>query len=115
MIDFACEQFDITSIIKCSFSMTKADLKILYFMAGKSSEWYTTEAIAKKLKLNLSTVQRAVKKLYEKGLAERNQNNLDNGGYIFIYKSKPKKEINTIIMRIVNGWVSKVESELSKW
>jgi predicted transcriptional regulator len=115
MIDFACQQFDLTSIIKCSLSLTKADFKVLSFMTQNTSEWLTSDDLAKKLKLNLSTIQRAVKKLHEKELVDRNQNNLDNGGYIYIYKSKPKSDIADIIMKIVNAWVSKVGDELKNW
>jgi predicted transcriptional regulator len=115
MIDFACQQFDLTTIIKCSLNLTKADFKVLVFMTQNHSEWFTSDDLAKKLKLNLSTIQRAVKKLHEKGLADRNQNNLDNGGYIYIYKSKSKDEISAIIMKIVNNWVSTVEQELKRW
>ena len=115
MIDFACQQFDLTTIIKCSLNLTKADFKVMVFMTQNNSDWFTSEQLSKKLKLNLSTIQRAVKKLHEKSLAERNQNNLDNGGYIYIYKSKPKEEISAIIMKIVHNWASTVESELKRW
>lgn len=115
MIDFACKEFKVEAIIKCSLMLTKADFKALKYLADNSKEWYTTEDLAKKLKLNLSTVQRAVKKLHEKNLAERTQNNLDNGGYIYLYRSKPKEAIAAVIMSIVNNWVAKVNSELQKW
>ncbi|MFH0870746.1 MAG: MarR family transcriptional regulator [archaeon] len=115
MIDFACKQFKIEEIIKCSLMLTKADFKVLVMLSGSSKEWFTTEQLAKKLKLNLSTVQRAVKKLHGSGLVDRNQNNLDNGGYIYIYRAKAKEDVRSVIMGIVNNWVIKVESELKKW
>jgi predicted transcriptional regulator len=115
MIDFACKQFKIEEIIKCSLMLTKADFKVLVLLTGSSKDWFTTDQLAKKLRLNLSTVQRAVKKLYASGLVDRNQNNLDNGGYIYIYKAKPKEDVRSVIMTIVHNWVSKVEGELKKW
>jgi predicted transcriptional regulator len=115
MIDFACQEFKIESIIKCSLMLTKADFKVMRFLSDDGKDWFTTEEIAKKLKLNLSTVQRAVKKLHEKSLADRTQNNLDNGGYIYLYRSKSKEHIRSIIMGIVNNWVAKVNLELQRW
>ena len=115
MIDFACKQFKIEEVIKCSLGLTKADLKVMVLLTKNSTKWYTTDLIAEKMELNLSTAQRAVKKLHEKDILKRMQNNLDGGGYVYAYQVKDKDQIITVIMSIVNNWVNKVEAELSKW
>ncbi len=115
MIDFACKKFDLKEIIKCGLGLSKADCNIMMFLMDNPSEFYTTEKIASKLGLNLSTAQRAVKKLTEKGILLRLQNNLHSGGYEFAYKIKDKKKVREIILDIVKNWVKKVEEELEKW
>lgn len=115
MIDFACKRFDLREIIKCSLGLTKADCKLMMFLIKDYKDWHTTEDLSKKLKINLSTAQRAVKKLTERGIVIRSQENLTGGGYVYIYKVKNKKEISQIIMNIVGDWVKKVESEFDKW
>jgi len=60
-------------------------------------------------------VQRALKKLYETGVVIRSQKNLDNGGYIYVYQIKSKKEIHSLIMNVIRKWTKTVELELEQW
>ncbi len=115
MIDFACRVFLLDEIIKCSLGITKADFKVMDFLVKNSEEHFTTEELAKKLSLNLTTIQRAVKKLYEQKVLERKQNNLDNGGYVFIYKIVSKRAVKQIILEIIDKWKANVETALEKW
>ena len=114
MIDFACKKFNIEEIIKCSLGLTKAEFEIFRFMIEESME-YSTHDIAKKKKLELSTVQRTVKKLVDKGLVHRRQVNLDQGGYIYLYQIKSRKEMKEKIITIIHEWSGKVEKELHLW
>lgn len=115
MIDFACKQFKLDEVIKCGLGLAKADYKLLEYLMKHTTDWYTTEQLAKTMNLNLSTIQRSVKKLYERDILQRNQQNLDNGGYIFIYKIKDKSHIKKRLMEIVQNWVKKVDLELNHW
>ena len=114
MINFACKRFKLEEIIKCGLGLTKADCKVFMYLLDES-DWVTTESIAEKLDLNLSTVQRAVKKLFTSEILDRTQENLDGGGYIFLYQHKPKKIIKKIIMGKVSDWTVLVDSALNKW
>lgn len=115
MIDFACKEFKIEDIIKCGLNLTKADLDVLRFFLQSEQEWLNTEHIAKGLGLNLSTVQRGVKKLYERDILIRSQNNMDGGGYFFVYTVRNKKEIRKLIMQLISNWTIMVDAELQKW
>ncbi|MBW3004198.1 HTH domain-containing protein [Candidatus Woesearchaeota archaeon] len=114
MIDFACKRFQLRDVIKCALGLSKADLRLMQFLM-ESDEWHTTDVLAKKLNLNLSTIQRGVKKLYEKKVLLRSQTNLDQGGYVFNYKIKPKPALRDLIMDIVNNWVKTLGTELNTW
>jgi predicted transcriptional regulator len=114
MIDFACKTFKLEDVIKCGLGLTKADLKIFKFLIKLNAE-ATSEEISKKNHLDLSTVQRTVKKLYEKKILFRHQTNLDGGGYIFSYKTKSKKAITLILNEIITKWQERVENELNNW
>lgn len=114
MIDFACKRFKIEEIIKCGLGLTRADYEIFSHLV-EIEKWCTTESIANKLSLNLSTVQKAVKKLHEKDILERMQKNLNNGGYIYNYRIKPKPYIRSLIMKIVDNWAKKVGESLKEW
>jgi len=114
MIDFACKTFKLDEVIKCGLGLSKADIKLMKFLLS-DEDWVTTSDLSKKLSLNLTTIQRSVKKLYEKGVVLRSQENLDSGGYIFLYKIKPKAALKDLIMGIVKNWVRTVEKEFEKW
>ena len=114
MIDFACKKFDMNEIIKCSLGLAKADFIILnFFMRCKES--LTTDEISEKTGLQLSTVQRSVKRLHEKKVLKRMQNNLGGGGYVFVYSIENKSSIKKIISETVHNWSKKVDSELERW
>lgn len=115
MIDFACREFDLDEIIKCSLGLTKAEYNILIKALEYKEEYFTAEELSKKIGLNLSTVQRAVKKLHEEKVLERKQNNLEGGGYIYIYKVIPRNELRKLLMKTIYNWTKRVETEINKW
>jgi predicted transcriptional regulator len=115
MIDFACKEFDLDDIIKCSLGMTKAEFKLVDMFLTSNQEWLTTQDIAKKLKLDLSTVQRCVKSLNEKDIIIRRQENLNSGGYVFRYQLKKREELREKIKDTISRWVSRVNDELDRW
>lgn len=115
MIDFACKEFDLEEIIKCGLSLTKTEQKIFrYFLNNKGKE-LTTINVAKKLSLNLTTLQKATKKLYEKEILIRHQKNLENGGYVYTYEIASKQKIRNVLKNIIKKWYERVESEIDKW
>ena len=115
MIDFACKQFSIDEIIKCGLGLSKADFVIMNFLIQHNELNFTTTEVSIKLGLNLTTVQRSVKKLYEREVVVRTQQNLDNGGYVYFYRIKDKSQLRSLIKDIIDGWVVKFHNELKKW
>lgn len=111
MIDFACKQFNLDDIIKCALGLSKADCKVFRFFLGQDQE-FTADIIAEKLSLDLSTVQRSLKKLTDKDLLERGQHNFTGGGYQYSYRSRSKSYVRKLIMDIIGGWTQRVEEGL---
>jgi len=112
MIDFACKEFSLDEVVKCGLGLTKADFRILKFLIENEDDWFTTENISKKTRFNLSTVQKTMKRLAEKDVVERKQNNIDGGGYFFIYKLRDKTYVRKVIMKTIKNWTRRVEKEL---
>jgi predicted transcriptional regulator len=115
MIDFACKQFNLDDVIKCGLGLTKIELQIMKYFLKDTSKTCTTSSISKKLNLNLTTIQKAVKKLSDKEVIIRHQKNLDNGGYVYTYECNSKSNIRTIIKKIIRNWSSKVEKNIDNW
>lgn len=114
MIDFACKRFKLDEVIKCGLSLTKAEYRLFEYFVKHHSE-FTTEQLAENIELDLTTVQRAVKKLFEEDVLQRNQQNLEGGGYVYVYSVKPKPELRRILMKIINNWVKTVDAALQNW
>ena len=115
MIDFACKRFELKEIIKCSLGCTKSDCAIMQYLLGQDEEYLSTDDISKKMGLDVTTVQRSVKKLHEKGIVKRRQENLSGGGYVFLYQAEEKRKIREIVSEIVMSWANRVKEALQKW
>jgi predicted transcriptional regulator len=115
MVDFACKEFEIEKIVKCSLNLTKADYKLLLFLMKNQEVFFTTNRLADELKLNLSTIQRSVKKLHSSRLLFRKQKNLEKGGYIFSYKVMSKGEVKRRVLESVEHWCNNIKSRVNRW
>jgi len=114
MIDFSCKKFNIAEIIKCSLGLSRSEFLLLEFLMKNKND-FTTEDLSKKLKLDKSTIQRAVKKLHGKQLVNRGQINREVGGYIFYYRIKDKNKIKKIILGVIDGWIGVVRNGINNW
>jgi predicted transcriptional regulator len=115
MIDFACKRFKIEDVIKCSLSLTKNECFLVKFFLDNSDDWFSAIDLKENNGLHLSSIQRSLKRLYEKKIIIRKQENLDLGGYVFYYKIRDKKELRDLILSIIKKWNYKLELELNKW
>jgi predicted transcriptional regulator len=111
---FACKKIDLYEIMKCSFALTKTEHNILLFLI-KTKQHLSTKEIAKQLSLERSTVQKAIKKLTEKNLIKRKQQNLGDGGYRFCYSSIKKSDIKKKMLKSVSDWHNSVNQMINKW
>ena len=114
MIDFACKNIRLEQLVRCSFTLTKTEYNLLLFLVDNDFIG-TTNQLSKKMKLERTTIQKAITKLLDKNIVERKQKNLERGGYSFFYNSKPRKEIRLKIKEIVNDWYKKTESAINKF
>ena len=114
MISFACKKLDIKDLIMCSFDMNKTDYKLFMFLVDKD-DFMTTNEIGIAMGLDRSSIQKSIKRLVEKDLVMRSQENLDGGGYLFTYRVKDKELIKRQILDMINSWNNLVTSELNRW
>ncbi len=111
MITFACKKIRLDEIVRCSFSLNKTEYNMLMFLLGKEKE-FDIHAISKKMGLERTTVQKALKKLLDKKLAKRRQLNIETGGYFFLYSAKNKIWIKTQLLKIIRQWEKTAEEEI---
>jgi predicted transcriptional regulator len=113
-LNFVCRLITLEQILHCSFGLNKTEISILkHLLSTKNEE--TIEEIMKEVSKDRTTVQRAVKRLFEKELIKRRQLNLGKGGYQFIYSSKPKSELKEKVFKIFHTFEENVGAEIQKW
>jgi predicted transcriptional regulator len=115
MIDFACRTLSLDDLVKCAFALTRTELGIFKFLVRHQGVAMTTEEIAEPLSLDTSTVQRAVKKLHDRGILRKQQQNLGKGGYVFVYTCVDKQHIKKIIEDNLEQFSKKVDAALQEW
>ncbi len=113
MITFACKKISLEDVVRCSFNLNKTEYRLFVFLFGKERE-FSVQAIARETRLERTTVQKALKGLLKKKLAERRQTNIKNGGYFFLYKVGGKTEIKEKLLNIIRQWQKSVEKEILK-
>jgi len=114
MITFACQDIEFSDLLRCSFELNKTEYNVLMYLLMTEKQFSAAD-IGKHMKLDRTTVQQAVKKLAEKNLIKRLQQNLGKGGYTFSYCIKDKSNIKDRMLKIVEEWHSSVVSEIGKW
>ena len=114
MISFACKKIDLKDLITCSFEMNKTDFNLFTFLM-KNDGFMTTHDIADGVGLDRTSVQKSIKRLVEKGIVERHQENLGSGGYTFVYRVKDKDMIKKQMLDRINTWSKMVKSEIDNW
>lgn len=114
MLKFACKKFNMSEIIQCSLGISKAECRLFEFLLYEEGN-FTAQEIAKKMKLDRTTVQKSIKTLVKNDIVVRKQKNLDKGGYIFSYEIKDKNVLRNKIKNIVSEWSTRVLEKIDKW
>jgi predicted transcriptional regulator len=114
MIQFACKKISRDELFRCSFNLDKTEFNVLKFLLRQKKGISTIE-ISDNLKLERTTVQKAVTRLIDKKLVSREKQNLPQGGYIYIYKAKDKTRIIQQIKKVVRDWYRAVVKDIERW
>lgn len=113
MIDFACTRIDVRDVLRCSFELTKSDLEVFAGLTERKT-WMTSAALEEQTGFDRSTVQRSLKRLYDKGLCERRQENSREGGYAFLYRAVSGESVAKRVMTTLDGFRELLRQTLTK-
>ena len=109
--DWRCRRMDSKELIKCTFDLSKTELRIFLHLLKTNSAIPSVD-IAKEIDLDRTTIQKSLKRLLEKGIVDRRQNNLDNGGYVFLYCVKKRDLLKEKMREIIGDWKNSAELQL---
>jgi len=77
MVKYLCKNFDLNSMVKCSFSLTDPELKV--FLEILKKENITVNYLSTKFKRDRSTIQKIILNLLEKNLISKIKKSLKQG------------------------------------
>ncbi len=113
MVIFSCKRISQEELTRCAFDLNKTGYNVLIFLLEKN-EKYTAFKISKGMKLDRTTIQKAIKNLVDKDLVKRTQRNISGGGYTFLYKINDKNEIKDKMKKVTHKWCKGVEEAINK-
>ena len=112
-MEFACKQVDVKDVIACSLGLKKSEYKVFEVLLHSDS--ITLKSLSKKLDLDRTTLQKIFKTFVNNDLVERYQENLDSGGYIFVYKIKDKQVLKKRINAAIDKWHDAARQAIDNW
>ena len=112
-MEFACKKIDVQDIIACSLGLKKSEYKV--FEALLRNDHVTLKDLSKQLGLDRTTLQKVLKNFIGNELVLRYQENLDNGGYVFVYKIKDKSFLKKKINVAIEKWHDSAKQAIEKW
>ena len=101
------EDVDIKYILRCILRLSPTEVEIYYLLQNKAKEPMTVAEIAKEMNKSRSTIERSLVKLVQLGLIARRPVLAKNGGYTYVYYTKPIDYVKQKLLQLVNAYYEK--------
>lgn len=102
-----------TDLLCCAFGLRDCEISVY---SSLMNEPMTVEKISSIICRDRSTTQRALKKLLDKGLIERERKHLEKGGYFYVYKSISNEAIREQVLSQLDRWYNETRRFLlERW
>jgi len=110
MVGLFNKSFDKPSdLLCCAFGLRNSELDVYFSLISGPK---TVEQIAERIGKDRSTVQRVLNKLYSKGLAKREMETIDRGGYFYTYSAEETEIVRDQILTQLEDWYQATKSFL---
>lgn len=93
------------------FELTKTE-KAIFERLRMYERGVGASELAKKLKKDLTTIQRNLKGLHRKKLITRKKNGLDDGGYEYLYKAVSNAKFKLLVINVLEDFQINVLEKL---
>lgn len=106
--DFSTQNHELTikDVMGCMYGLKSLETDVYLELIRRGS--MTIDDMVEKFDRDRSTIQRALKKLVMEGLIYREQKNIKNGGYYYIYHAAPFDDVKAFIKESVKEWSESV-------
>ena len=110
MVGLFNKSFDKPSdLLCCAFGLRNSELDVYFSLISGPK---TVEQIAERIGKDRSTVQRVLNRLHSKGLAKREMETIDRGGYYYTYSAEETEIVRDQILTQLEEWYQATKSFL---
>ena len=113
-LNLSCLKISIRDLLQCAFNLSKTEVAVLILLL-KSSTWASVGDISAGVGRDRSMVQRSLSVLMGRGVVIREQNNLVNGGFQYVYMAANKQKIKLMLFDKSRQFASMVKTTVEKW
>jgi predicted transcriptional regulator len=107
MSEYLSQEMECEGVLACIHGLKQLDREVFQVVAG-SSEALTVDEIAEQVNRERSTAYRAVQRLVQSGLLQKEQVNYDQGGYYHVFYPTDPDEIADEMQVMLNDWHAKL-------
>jgi predicted transcriptional regulator len=100
--DMSCE-----GLLDCFHGLKELDREVFDVLAGSETAM-TVDEVAAAVDRERSTAYRAIRRLVEAGIVEREQINYDDGGYYHVFRPRAADEVADEMQRMLNDCYAKM-------
>ncbi len=113
-IDMTCIDLSVEDLLACALGLSKREVAVLLGLL-EDGGWLAISDLSASSRRDRSVVQRALLSMIRKGIVERDQHNLDRGGYEFLYRARDKRMIKRLILGKSRAFSEMVRDRLRRW
>lgn len=109
--DFSSEDLDCDNVLDCLYNLSRLDKEILELLKG--GDEYRSKEIAEMIDRDQSTAYRSLEKLVNCGLIYKEKQTIRNGGYFFLYSSRPLKNVKEEALECIDRWYDEMKRAIN--
>lgn len=98
----------IETVMNCMFGLKKFETELYFELVNRDA--LTVNELVRKFGKDRSTMQRALRNLIVAGLVYREQKNIKNGGYYYVYSAAKFEDVKNTIKTSTKEWADAVIS-----
>ena len=107
MNEFLRQDMECEGVLSCIHGLKQLDRKVFRVIAG-SGEPLTVDEIADRVDRERSTAYRAIQRLVQSGLVQKEQVNYDQGGYYHVFYPTDPDDVADEMQHVLNEWYAQL-------
>lgn len=107
MTEYLRQDMECEGLLECVHGLKKLD-RDCYRVLVNAEEPLTVDDVADEVNRERSTTYRAVQRLMQSGLVQKEQINYEEGGYCHVYRPIDANEVAEEMRRTLNDWYAKM-------